>query len=150
MHRIILMQIIFHFLWEHWADWGIFENWVLLMYTLKGVSSVANLITAYEESRENRDFHLIRSVFFVSKGNLFDVYFRRKAKRTGLPLLKVYHLPLMLEMLINLWKAYLEIPMLIRCKINMHWWCMTVRKILQKNFIVTKHPQCSITKYHFY
>ena len=39
------------------------------MYTLEGESSVANLITAYEESKK------IRSVFFVSKGNLFGVYF---------------------------------------------------------------------------
>ena len=46
------------------------------MYTLEGVSSVANFITAYEESQLNRDSHfLIRSVFFVSKGNHFDVYF---------------------------------------------------------------------------
>ena len=29
----------------------IFENGVLLMYTLEGVSSVANFITAYEESQ---------------------------------------------------------------------------------------------------
>ena len=28
-----------------------FENGVLLMYTLEGVSSVANFITAYEESQ---------------------------------------------------------------------------------------------------
>ena len=46
------------------------------MYTLEGVSSIANFISAYEESQWNRDSHfLIRSVFFVSKGNLFDVYF---------------------------------------------------------------------------
>ena len=46
------------------------------MYTLEGVSSVANFITAYEES-QNRDSHfLICSVFFVSKGNLFDIYSR--------------------------------------------------------------------------
>ena len=32
------------------AHCGIFENGVLLMYTLEGVSSVANFITAYEES----------------------------------------------------------------------------------------------------
>ena len=45
------------------------------MYTPEGVSSFAIFITAYEESQENRDFHfLICSVFFVSKGNLFDVY----------------------------------------------------------------------------
>ena len=33
----------------YWAHCGIFENVVLLMYTLEGVSSVANFITAYEE-----------------------------------------------------------------------------------------------------
>ena len=46
------------------------------MYTLEGVSSVANYISAYEESQLSRDSHfLICSVFFVSKGNIFDVYF---------------------------------------------------------------------------
>ena len=45
------MQIIFRFLWDHWAHCGAFENGVLLMYTLEGVSSVANFITAYEESQ---------------------------------------------------------------------------------------------------
>ena len=45
------------------------------MCTLEGVSSVANFITAYEKSQYNRDSpFLICSVFFVSKGNLFDVY----------------------------------------------------------------------------
>ena len=38
-------------LWDYWAHCGIFENGVLLMYTLEGVSSVANFITAYEESQ---------------------------------------------------------------------------------------------------
>ena len=33
----------------HWAHCGIFENGVLLLYTLEGISSVANFITAYEE-----------------------------------------------------------------------------------------------------
>ena len=36
---------------DHWAHCDIFENGVLLMYTLEGVSSVANFITAYEESQ---------------------------------------------------------------------------------------------------
>ena len=45
------MQIIFHLLSDHWAHCGIFENGVLLMYMLEGVSSVANFITAYEESQ---------------------------------------------------------------------------------------------------
>ena len=44
------------------------------MYTLEGVSSVANFITAYEDSHFR-----ICSVFFVSKGNLFDVYFCRSS-----------------------------------------------------------------------
>ena len=45
------MQIIFQFLWDPWAHFGTFEDGVLLMYTLEGVSSVANFITAYEESQ---------------------------------------------------------------------------------------------------
>ena len=40
-----------HVLWDHWAHCGLFENGVLLMYTLEGVSSVANFITASEESQ---------------------------------------------------------------------------------------------------
>ena len=43
-----IVQIIFFIFWAHC---GIFENGVLLMYTLEGVSSVANFITAYEESQ---------------------------------------------------------------------------------------------------
>ena len=46
------------------------------MYTLEGVSSIANFITAYEESQLRDSHFLIRSVFFVSKGNLSDVYFK--------------------------------------------------------------------------
>ena len=46
------------------------------MYTLEDVSSVANFITAYEESQKNRDSDfLICGVFFVSKGNHFYIYF---------------------------------------------------------------------------
>ena len=37
--------------WDYWAHCGIFENGGLLMYTLKGLSSVASLITVYEESQ---------------------------------------------------------------------------------------------------
>ena len=33
------------------GHYGTFENGVLLMYTLESVSSVANFITAYEESQ---------------------------------------------------------------------------------------------------
>ena len=46
------------------------------MYTLEGINSVANFITAYEESQYKRDSHfLICNVFFVSKGNLFGFYY---------------------------------------------------------------------------
>ena len=45
------MQTIFHFLWDHLAHCDTFENVVLLMYTLEGVSSVANFNIAYEESQ---------------------------------------------------------------------------------------------------
>ena len=41
-------MVIFSFLL---AYCGIFENGALLMYTLEGVSSVANFIIAYEESQ---------------------------------------------------------------------------------------------------
>ena len=36
---------------DHWAQCDVFENGVLLMYTLEGVSCVANFITAYEDSQ---------------------------------------------------------------------------------------------------
>ena len=42
-------RLFFRFLCDHWAHCDIFENRVLLMYTLEGVGSVANFITAYEE-----------------------------------------------------------------------------------------------------
>ena len=45
------VQIICHFLWNHSAHCGTFANGVMLMYTLEGVSSVANFSTAYEESQ---------------------------------------------------------------------------------------------------
>ena len=54
----------------------IFEIGDLLMYTLEGVSSVAN-ITVYEESQHNGNSHfLICNMFFDSKCNHFDIYFR--------------------------------------------------------------------------
>ena len=48
---ITIEQIIFHFLWNHWAHCDVSENGVLLMYTLEGVSNVANFIIDYEESQ---------------------------------------------------------------------------------------------------
>ena len=52
------------------AHCGIFENGVLLMYTLEGVSSVANFITAYEESQLNRD-SVFKSVVFLFPRAIF-------------------------------------------------------------------------------
>ena len=47
-----------------------------MIVALPGHFSYLFFITAYEESRQNRDSHfLIRSVL-VSKGNLSDVYVR--------------------------------------------------------------------------
>ena len=34
-----IVQIIFHFIWDDWAHCGSFENGILLMYTLEGISS---------------------------------------------------------------------------------------------------------------
>ena len=42
-------RLYFRFLWDHWAHCDIFKNGGVLMYTLEGVGSVANVITAYEE-----------------------------------------------------------------------------------------------------
>ena len=36
---------------DYWAHCSIFENVVLLMYMLEGVSNVANFIIIYEESQ---------------------------------------------------------------------------------------------------
>ena len=36
--------------WDYWVHCGFFENRVLLMYAIEGVSIVTILITAYEES----------------------------------------------------------------------------------------------------
>ena len=45
------VQIIFSFPLGSLGPMWVFENGVLLMYTLEGVSSFANFITAYEESQ---------------------------------------------------------------------------------------------------
>ena len=41
-----ILQLVFHFLWDHWAHCGIFENGIMFMYTLEAVISVANFISA--------------------------------------------------------------------------------------------------------
>ena len=45
---LLCYRVIFNFLWDHWAYCGVFENGVLLLYTLEGVSRVESHITAYE------------------------------------------------------------------------------------------------------
>ena len=49
INKVDYYYYYFYFLWDYWAHCGLFENGVLLMYTLEGVSSVANFITAYED-----------------------------------------------------------------------------------------------------
>ena len=51
VERLLVLYHSADFLCDHWAHCGISENRFLLMYTLEGVSSVANFITAYEESQ---------------------------------------------------------------------------------------------------
>ena len=45
------------------------------MFTLEGVNIVAYFLTAYEDLNKPILPFLIRSVFFVSKGNLFGIYY---------------------------------------------------------------------------
>ena len=45
------VDMFFHFLWDHRAHCGSFENGDLLIYTIEDVSSVANFTAAYEESQ---------------------------------------------------------------------------------------------------
>ena len=45
------------------------------MYSLEGVSCVANFITAYESFNKPRLTFYICNVFFVSNGNLLNFYF---------------------------------------------------------------------------
>ena len=52
-HSVLVQEYkeIFSFLLGLLAHCGIFENGVLFMYPLEGVSSTSNFITAYEESQ---------------------------------------------------------------------------------------------------
>ena len=67
-------ELYFHFLWDHWAHYGIFENGVLLMYTLEGVSSVANFITAYEESQQTRDSRFLSVMCSLFPKAIFYIF----------------------------------------------------------------------------
>ena len=61
-----IVQIIFHFLWDHWAHCGFFENGVLLIYTLEDISSVANsllLITSLNKIETPIFLSVVYSLF---------------------------------------------------------------------------------------
>ena len=62
------------------------------MYMLEGVSSVANFITAYEESKKPRLPFFICNVLFVSKGNLLDFYFNKSCKLSICRIVKAHYL----------------------------------------------------------
>ena len=49
-----IVQVIFYFLWEHWAHPSYFENRILLKPALGGVCSLANYSVAYERTQSNR------------------------------------------------------------------------------------------------
>ena len=51
---IIIVQVIFYFLWDHWAHPGYFENRIPLKPALGDVCTFANYSVAYEETQSNR------------------------------------------------------------------------------------------------
>ena len=51
---IIIVQVIFSLLWDHWAHPGYFENQISLKPVLAGICSLANYSVAYEETQSNR------------------------------------------------------------------------------------------------
>ena len=72
----IIVQVIFYFLWDHWAHPGCFENRIPLKPALGGICSLANYSVTYEESQSNRvsDFRDFVYCLFP-KAILFDFYF---------------------------------------------------------------------------
>ena len=48
---IIIVQVIFYFLWDHWPHPGYFENQIPLKPALGGICSLANYSVAYEETQ---------------------------------------------------------------------------------------------------
>ena len=64
-------RLYIQFFWDHRAHCGILENGIQLMYTLEGVSSVANVITVYEESQFNRDSHFLSVVCSLFPKSVF-------------------------------------------------------------------------------
>ena len=69
---IIIVQVIFYFLWDHWAHPGYFENRILIKPAQGCVCSLANYIVAYEETQSKPSlWFLWFCVFFVSRDNRF-------------------------------------------------------------------------------
>ena len=48
------MQVLFYFLWDHWAHPGYFENRIPLKPALGSVCSLSNYSVSYEETQSNR------------------------------------------------------------------------------------------------
>ena len=71
---IIIVQIIFYFLWDHWAHPGYFENRIPLKPVLGGVCSLVNYSFAYEETPSNR-FSWFCVFFVFPNAILFYFYF---------------------------------------------------------------------------
>ena len=79
------MQVIFYFLWDHWAHPGYFENGIPLKSALRGICSLANHSVAYEETQSNRfsDFRdFVCSLF--PKAILFYFYFSGEIRKISI------------------------------------------------------------------
>ena len=74
---IIIVQVIFCFLLDHWAHPGYFENRIPLKSALGGVCRLANYSVVYEETQSNRvsDFRDFFFFFFFFKSNPFLLLF---------------------------------------------------------------------------
>ena len=68
---IIIVQVLFYFLWAHYAYPGYVENRIPLKPALGGVCRLANYSVAYEETQSNRVSDFRDFVLFVSKAILF-------------------------------------------------------------------------------
>ena len=53
------------------------------MYTLEGVSSVANFITAYEESQNNRDSHCLSVMCSLFPKATFKIFIGSISRKTS-------------------------------------------------------------------
>ena len=92
---IIIEQVIFYFLWDHWAHPGYFENRTPLKPVLGGVCSLADCNVAYEETQSNRvSIFVILCVLCFQRQSFFTLFYstvpgvvscsgRKKSPRTS-------------------------------------------------------------------